>query len=377
MSITRLKVAAILTLFSALAIGQAADSPIGSDNSKVSKLLEDLHAEVPWYYREMEHQSIRQHVPSAWFGKAIQEDMATDRQRERAQVQLSAMGTNAWSAISVLLKDVADTNNFDRAVTAAEILPAIKADEYPGWPVLARQWNGQIRPAQAFRHLLSGKPRYQPQYDFAHRRFGLIGLAAVGPAAGMAIPDVVEVLKSKADHELWVPALMTLQRIGGNPAEAVPFQMKVAQDTEEWPKVRASALRVLAARVPDFPEARKVLQRALQDPMSWVRLTAAQELWKLKAPPEDVLPTFAALLQSKLASVRTAALFAISEMGSAARPIQSEVAQLTLDGNESIRQAAAIAVARITGVEPGGPANGSHPIGSDTNRTSSAAGPRR
>ncbi len=257
------------------------------------------------------------------------------------------MGTNAWPVVPALIEALDDSNS-SVGMAASSVLTRIRAIEHPEWSRLGKRLSGRGRSVPVFRYLLTGRDEFSQPYDLAHRRFGLIGLAAVGPEAGQAIPDVVKVLTSKEDYEVWPVAIVTLRRIGGDVMEIVPFQKRVLQDYEAWPNVRASAVRVLALAVPEDPETPNVLREALQDEKALVRLTAASELWRLNAPAEKVLPTLTALLSHKLATIRTDALNAISEMGSAAQPVRSEVARLTSDDNKIVRQAAEAALKRIT-----------------------------
>jgi hypothetical protein len=357
----------------------------GTGSVRAANLVGDLRAELPFYYRWVNARLGPHHnFPKPLVSRVIQADSNIDLRRGKASGELAGMGTNAWPVVPMLVEAL-DDSNASVGVTAASVLAQIRANEHPGWGSFEKRLSGQNRAGQVFRHLVTGRNEFAKRYDCAHRQFGLIGLAAVGPAAAEAIPDVIEVLKCKEDHELWVVAMVTLHRIGGDVVGLVPFQKGVLQDGEEWPNVRASAAKALAAGVPGHPETRIVLRRALQDEKSLVRLTAARELWRLNALPEEVIPTLTALLSHKLVTTRTGALNGISEMGSAARPIRSEVARLTSDDNESVRQAAEAALNSIgvqtnvdseSASQPGQRAGASR-FAEDSNRTSSAAGSRR
>ena len=97
------------------------------------------------------------------------------------------------------------------------------------------------------------------------------------------------------------------------------------------------------------PETRRLLQQALQERRSHVRLAAARALWRLQAPAEEILPVLTALLHHKLATVRRGALDGLAEMGGTARNSQTEVEPLLDDENEMVRRSARAAWKSITG----------------------------
>ena len=343
MDITRKKLAVVLGWFAALLLFPHSRAQTEDERAKLDRFLKELHPTLPWYYGFIQHPTIRFDIPNLLYEREINKDRELWHLLMGAKAKLSAMGTNAWPAVPILLKDVGNTNKFETAVLAAEILAEIKADEHPDWPILRTQLRDQAGPVWAFQNLLSKKQLIAPPDEEIHhriRRFGLIGLAAVGPMAAAAVPATETVLRNKDDHELWVHAMIALKEIRGDLTTPTRFLISVAQDTEEWPRFRASAIKTLAASLPDAPETRRILQQSLRDEKSRVRLAAAQELWRLNGKPDDLLSTLATLLQSRLASVRIAALTTISEIGNAAQPIRSDVEQLSRDEKESVRQAA-------------------------------------
>lgn len=187
------------------------------------------------------------------------------------------------------------------------------------------------------------------------RRFGLIGLAATGPAAETAYSDIVEVLKHDEEPALRAWAAIALGNMEAERKTTMALLKGVLQDKEEWPLVSASAAQALVTTAPAEAETGDVLRHALQDQRSAVRLAAARALWRMNAPAEEVLPVLTSLLNHKLASTRAGALNGLSELGSAAGPSASEVRRLTLDENESVRRAAAEALKSITGRAQGRP----------------------
>jgi hypothetical protein len=267
--------------------------------------------------------------------------------RWQAAMALSRQGTNAWPAAPALVTTVMH-KDLSIGVGAAQALAGMKADECPEWARLRKGLGGQTNAARAFHHLVVGRDISGISYDLAHRRFGLLGLAATGPAAGMAYSDIVEVLKHDKEPELRACAATALGSMEAQGTAAVALLKGVLQDKEEWPFVSASAAHALATVAPAAAETRDLLRQALHDQRSAVRLAAARALWGLNAPAEEVLPVLTALLNHKLASTRAGALNGLSEMGSAARSSASEVQRLTSDESEMVRRAAAEALKSIT-----------------------------
>ena len=185
------------------------------------------------------------------------------------------MGTNAWPALPALAEAV-KRQSLPVGVAAASVLARIKADEHPGWADVQKGLKDQDNAFSAFRHLIKGSDRFGRRYDLAHRRFGLVGVAAVGMVASQAILDLVAIVQSKEDHELWFPAVIALGRIGGEAKEFVPPLKRVLQDSEEWPQVRAAAIQALAAVTPEDAETRLLLHQAREDERAQVRVAAGE-----------------------------------------------------------------------------------------------------
>jgi beta-lactamase regulating signal transducer with metallopeptidase domain/HEAT repeat protein len=274
-------------------------------------------------------------------------DFSKQLNRWQAATALTKRGTNAWPVVPALLSTV---TNKDMSVghAAAEALVGIKAEESPEWARSRQPLTGQTNAARVFRYLVVGRDMSGKTYDGAHRRFGLVGLAATGPAAGIAYADIVDALKHDKEPEVRACAAMALGGLETERKATVVLLKGVLQDKEEWPLVSAAAAKALVTAAPAEAETRDLLRQALQDQRSAVRLAAARALWRMKAPPEELLPVLTALLSHKLASTRAGALNGLSEMGSAARPSVSEVQRLTADENESVRRAAAEALKNIT-----------------------------
>ena len=285
-------------------------------------------------------------------------DLNKQLYRQHAATALTKRGTNAWPVVPALLSAVTD-KDMSVGVTAADTLVGIRAEASPEWARSRNVLVGQTNAARVFRYLVVGRDTFAKTYDAAHRRFGLVGLAATGPASGIAYPDIVDVLKHDKELEVRACAAMVLGGLETERKATVVLLKGVLQDKEEWPLVSAAAAKGLATAAPAEAETGDLLRQALQDNRSAVRVAAARALWRMKAPVEEVLPVLTALLNHKLASTRAGALNGLSEMGSAARPSVPEVQRLTSDEDESVRRAAAEALKNITKRAQGDATSGS------------------
>jgi hypothetical protein len=275
-----------------------------------------------------------------------QADAIREMRRWNTVKELVGLGTNAWPAVPAL---VATMSYPDLAVVAAaaEVLAGVQADRYPGWGSIENAFRGQTNAFYAFRWLVLGKDRFSVRMDRAHRKFGLIGLAAVGPIANPVVPDLKAMIGSKEDHELWSAAVASLRAIGSDAKELGPDLKRTLTSPDEHPEVRVSAAGALTTLLPEDPETRALLQEMLRDGSSHVRIAAGRGLWALKEPADEVLPTLISLLHHKLASVRLAALNGLLEMGPAAAPSSPSLLELAEDGNTGVRQAAEEVIRRI------------------------------
>jgi HEAT repeat protein len=285
------------------------------------------------------------------FPKAVVKkvEQAWDNQSERrvkAMEELSRMGTNAWPVVPVLVGFLYD-KDMQCSFSAATVLARINAQSHPEWPELEKRLRGRSQAVLTLRYLIFGKDIYGRPGDAAQRRFAMIGLAAIGPKAASAYPELIEVVKYGEDHELRGVALNAAARI--DTAKTLPLLKEILKNRAEWPQVSAAAALALADTAPEAPETRGLLENALDDSRSLARLGAARALWRLKAPSDQVLPVMTALLSHKLTSIRKAALEAIAEMGGAARQSRSEIERLTADENEGIRRSAASVLRNIEG----------------------------
>ena len=375
----------LLSLALALLVSANWDRKSNGPDDALNQCVRDLRADSPWYwYYATKNPGIRNLLPRKWLNKEHNEWSDREFRRQEARRKLSGMGTDAWPAVPVLLETLKSKNASIRVV-AGWTLAAIKADEHPDWSRLSTVLEGKRGPADALRYILNNPPPSEERRNLVYRRFALIGLAATGPAVASVYSDVISVVKYGEDTEIRALAVTTAAKLQSERKRTVLVFKELLQNVDEWPEVRSAAALALADMVPTDPETRQLLQKALEDQRALVRLGAARALWRTGAPADEVLPVQTALLSHKLASVRVAALKGISEIGSAAWPIRSEVAGLTSDENESVCRSAAAALRSITGA--GGPDSDlanqrvdrteGHPSADGTNQTPGASSSRR
>ena len=316
-----------------------------NSDAVLQKIVQELRSEGPWYYRLANQTHTLQLLPRKW-SQPVQQ-LNIQLKRKKGVNDLTGMGTNAWPAVPALLRMVTHKNR-SVGLSAGEALAGIKAEEHPEWGKLQGVLVGQSAAAEIFLYMVVGMNDSGRSYDVAYRRFGLIGLAATGPAAAKGYSDLIRLLKFDNEPDLRASAVIALGGIDTERQNILPLLRTIAQDKEEWPKVSAAAVQALGSSVPAAPETLSLLHDALEDQRALVRLSAARTLWNLKAPSEKVLPVLTTLLDHKLPSIRSAALNGIADMGSAARESQGAVQRLNSDENESVRRSAQAALKSIT-----------------------------
>lgn len=317
---------------------------------RLGKLVHDLQAEIPFHYslvNKMPPALKAALVPNRLVRLARNEANRVAGPRDQARRELGRMGTNAWPAIPLLLKTLL-RQDLPTRYAAAKVLAHIKADQAPEFERLKPGLSNRARPADVFGLLLTGNDESGLRNGREIRCFALAGLAALGPGARSRLGMVIEVAKSKdEDHEMRAMALEVIRSVGSLGKGTEFFLKQLFQDREEWPDVRAAAIRALTDAAPGDPQLRSLLRQALGDSPGLVRIAAAEALWQLGSPAAEVLPVMADALGHKLASVRLAALKAVTRMGKAAQPIASAVRALLSDEKEPVRQAATAALASM------------------------------
>jgi HEAT repeat protein len=342
----------MLLLMLALGIVFIATAPLfqrPEQSPQLEFLLSELHADSPylvqWLNRWIRPSLARSRIARSLFRRVTRNDHENWQRRRNAAAQLIELGTNAWDVVPALVDDL--NADLEIGIPAAAVLVGIQADQHPAWNDLMPRLRKRSAPVRIFRHFLTGRDEFAQSYDLHHRRFALLGLAAVGAGAAPASPDVIELLNSENDHDLWPTAVATLQAIGASPERYVPGLCAYLLDGARYPTMRASAALALAELTPPTPDSLDALRHSLRDELGVIRVAAARALWRLNDPLEDLAPTIAELLKHRLRTVRVATLELIADIGPPAFPFRSQVESLQSDENEQVRLAAAAALARI------------------------------
>jgi len=182
-----------------------------------------------------------------------------------------------------------------------------------------------------------------------HEEICVMILGQMGPAAKSAVPDLVQLLKSRKEDEELIEAL---GKIGPDAAPAVPVLI------EMLPKAGLSGAEVqevfttLGQIGPAAKEAVPVLLALTKDQLPVNRALAAKALSKIDPKSLKDVPMLIDLLKVNEGIVRTQAIEALGNLGPAARSAKS--ALLGVMNNDAIRQPGRIAAAGAAKlVDPG------------------------
>jgi len=316
----------------------------------IDSLLAEMYAQPRFYYRwVLSSPRLRRNLPELAHRAGRAESQVWMNSGGAAR-KLAELGTNAWPAIPVLVDGVITRPSL--AMRAISVLAQIDADEHPDWNNLARRWRGDTVVATKLGYLLFTKNEFAQTYDARHRRFGLLGLALVGPAAQLQTQHLIGVLKTDDDHPLWPLAATALTNAKVDRSLFVPLLAAALGDTDKHPYVRASAAAALGEVTPVAQETLDVLRESLQVEFAITRLAAVRSLWKLEGRAGELLPLIEALLTHKLRTVRLGTLRLVSEMGDAARPLARAVEERLKDEDEEVRRTAAAALQALPRPSP-------------------------
>jgi HEAT repeat protein len=245
--------------------------------------------------------------------------------------------------------------------------------------------------------------------DYIVRKNAARGLGIIGPAAGESVSKLCALLKGDESQQVRREAAAALGMIHARPEESIPALLQAFKDSDEWARMRAisatgyfgpdgkDALPTLAALLeqpagqrtnagvtalgamqmigePAKPYLLKALNnkvsrslaveglgsmgareaipeitKLLKDPDAGVRIAAARSLWKL-APKQaaTVVPVLIeGVKDQKHWAVRGRAIFALGEMGPAAKESVPALREGLKDKYEDIRALAATSLGNI------------------------------
>ncbi len=174
-------------------------------------------------------------------------------------------------------------------------------------------------------------------------------LGHIGPAAGRAVPALVDVLKSDRHVRARCEALIALGAIGAGAADAVPAVAECLNDPNE--KVCYSACYALGRIGPTAIGAKLELQKKLGDSDDFVALAAAWALAQIDPQCSQVAAKSVPLLIKGLADpepkVRIEAAAALRNIGPLAKDAVPALKMALNDKDESVRDTASAALKAI------------------------------
>ncbi len=138
-----------------------------------------------------------------------------------------------------------------------------------------------------------------------------LALEALGPAASVAVPALIEAMRSK-DRDLRVRAAQVLRKV--DPKQVATAYVTALADTDE--EVRGDAIDALGAIGASAQEATTDLRRALKDDSALLRVKAARALWSIEQQVYQVDQTLREGLKDGDARVRREAADGLATMGS-------------------------------------------------------------
>jgi HEAT repeat protein len=178
------------------------------------------------------------------------------------------------------------------------------------------------------------------------------GLAAAGPKAAAAAPQLVEAIKKfyPAEYDARAPRAegveaaywAALARIG---AGAAAPTAKLLDHTN--PLVRAFAARTLGEIGPPAAAATAALKKALADTYATVAVEAAVALTKLNEPPADAVKLMTLALNETRGTIASDAIEALPRMGAAGKALVPLALSKMGDDNPNTRAAAVWLVGKV------------------------------
>ena len=148
-------------------------------------------------------------------------------------------------------------------------------------------------------------------------------LGGFGPAAGEAVPALLDVLRRKPPrgeilaHNRPIEVAVALGQIGPKARLAIPVLLSLMKKQPHTQQ--AAALAVGQIGGPEAGAAVSFLRKLLRSGDHLVRLSAARSLWRINRRADEVLPVLIELIRPGAAN-RWRVAEALGEMGEAARP---------------------------------------------------------
>lgn len=277
------------------------------------------------------------------------------RRRTEAGIKLGYMGTNVAPVISALAAALDDQNSEIRWA-ALSVLCKVHVHQSTLFEEVKSVLNSRSRAIPQLVWMLQ-----RPQdinYNLGStgtevRRFALLSLSVCAPT-----PTLVSALTNFISGKEEEPptralAVTTLAWHGRDAPAATEFLQTLLLNKAEWPEIRAAAGCALVGKMPR-DELLTALRSMLRSPEARARVGAAEGLWELKLPAEEILSVLQDALSHNLPSVRSASLKVIQKMGGRASSIRASVEVVLNDPKEAVRRDAtnALALLGTGGIHP-------------------------
>jgi HEAT repeat protein len=192
--------------------------------------------------------------------------------------------------------------------------------------------------------------------DDTLRRQAVVAVGAIGPDAHDAVPTLTAIMREDPDNDLRVQATLALLKMESFAQPAVPALAEALTDSE--PYVRAYAAVVLLQLGAESRPAIDALIRAIEDEGNQTNLdtfaftiqeTMILALGKASAGRADAVAPLTRVLQSDTTdAAQLAAVRALGEVGSEARPVVPILRRRLATSDKIMREAVAESVEKIT-----------------------------
>ena len=263
------------------------------------------------------------------------------RSRTEALIKLGYMGTNVAPVIGALAAALDDQDSEVRWA-ALTLLCKVRVHQSPLFEHVEFALNGRSRLIPQLVWVLQ-RPQDMNYYlgpaGPEVRRFALLSLSACAPT-----PTLVPVLKNFISSKEEEPptralAVNALAWHGKDVPAAAEFLQTLLRNPAEWPEIRAAAGCALVGSMPR-DELLAALRNMLQSPEARARVGAAEALWELKVPANEILSVLQEALSHNLPSVRSASLKVIQKLGGHASCLRRSVESVLADPKEAVRREA-------------------------------------
>jgi HEAT repeat protein len=261
--------------------------------------------------------------------------------RTQAGIKLGHMGTNLAPVIPALAAALDDQDSEVRWA-ALTLLCKVRVHQSPLFEDVKFALNGRSRPIPQLVWVLQ-RPQDMNYYlgpaGPEVRRFALLSLSACAPTPTL-VPVLTNFISSKEEEPpTRALAVATLAWHGKDVTAAAEFLQTLLRNPAEWPEIRAAAGCALVGKMPR-DELLADLRNMLRGSEARARVGAAEGLWELKVPAQEILSVLQDGLSHNLPSVRFASLKVIQKMGGQAFCLRSAVESVLADPKEAVRREA-------------------------------------